>query len=374
MDLLITGPVFDATGYAEILRNIALGLDQSGVNIRLEPRNLGQAMAPLPAATEEALRRMAGGMASGGASKPGVALHIFLAGFFMPVAGMFNIGLTMLEVDRVPADWVARCNMMDEIWVPSSFNLETFSASGVKREIIRVMQLGVDVKKFSPAGAPLEVPGLRGFVFLSVFEWILRKGYDLLLPAFLAEFGPEEDVSLLLKVHDNSGYDPAGASIRAYVDEVCRSMGRPTGQIVVISHVLPSDLMPALYRRANCFVLPTRGEGWNMPAIEAMASGLPVISTAWSGQMDFLQEAGAYLIEVEALEAVPMQGIANDKVYAGARWARPSVSHLRRLMRHVYERREEAAQVGLKAREVIRRRYSWDAAIAGMRARLAELS
>jgi len=178
----------------------------------------------------------------------------------------------------------------------------------------------------------------------------------------------------VLRVHDNSNYDPAGSGIRSWLSQIAASLGRDVSQIVALSSVLPSELMPALYRRANCFVLPTRGEGWNMPAIEAMATGLPVISTAWSGQMEFLQPAGAYLIEVEKLEPVPVQGIANDLVYGGALWARPSASHLRRLMRYVFENREEAAKAGISSREFVQRNYSWEASTTRMYARLNELA
>ena len=41
--------------------------------------------------------------------------------------------------------------------------------------------------------------------------------------------------------------------------------------------------LPKLYKAADAFVLPSRGEGWGRPHVEAMAMGLPVIATNWSG-------------------------------------------------------------------------------------------
>ncbi|MCB1007254.1 MAG: glycosyltransferase family 1 protein, partial [Acidobacteria bacterium] len=37
-----------------------------------------------------------------------------------------KVGFTMLEVDGLPADWVAACNRMDEIWTPSRWGAEVF--------------------------------------------------------------------------------------------------------------------------------------------------------------------------------------------------------------------------------------------------------
>jgi glycosyltransferase involved in cell wall biosynthesis len=50
-------------------------------------------------------------------------------------------------------------------------------------------------------------------------------------------------------------------------------------------HLLPAaDAdFPRFYKAGDAVVLPTRGEGWGRPQVEAMAMGLPVISTNWSG-------------------------------------------------------------------------------------------
>eukprot|EP00306_Pavlova_sp_CCMP459_P016837 CAMPEP_0185202430 /NCGR_PEP_ID=MMETSP1140-20130426/51102_1 /TAXON_ID=298111 /ORGANISM="Pavlova sp., Strain CCMP459" /LENGTH=50 /DNA_ID=CAMNT_0027769867 /DNA_START=54 /DNA_END=203 /DNA_ORIENTATION=- len=50
----------------------------------------------------------------------------------------------MYETDRLPADWVVRCNRMDHVWVPTAFHLEAFARSGVKREKLVVVPEAVD--------------------------------------------------------------------------------------------------------------------------------------------------------------------------------------------------------------------------------------
>ena len=58
----------------------------------------------------------------------------------------------------------------------------------------------------------------------------------------------------------------------------------------------PSPPPPGLYKACDCFVIPTRGEGWGMPITEAMSMGLPVIVTNWSGTTAFVDESVGYMI------------------------------------------------------------------------------
>ena len=59
-------------------------------------------------------------------------------------------------------------------------------------------------------------------------------------------------------------------------------------------------------------MIPTRGEGWGRPQIEAMAMGLPVISTNWSGVAAFLTERNGYPIQVDSLVEVREEWIQVD--------------------------------------------------------------
>ncbi|MDK2930708.1 MAG: hypothetical protein PWR07_839 [Bacillota bacterium] len=370
MDLIDVGPVFEAAGYAEVNRNIVLHLHRLGVDIRIKPWSLGSTRVELDPATRAVLERMVHNVHITRAT----ALFVFLGGFFEREPGCYSVGLTMLETDRIPQDWVARCNLMDEVWVPSRFNRGTFVESGVDEAKVRVLPLGVDESRFHPGLPPLPVAGRRGFAFLSVFEWIPRKGYDILLRAYLAEFQPDEDVCLILRVHDNSAYDPSGSRIKAEIAVFQQAAGKQAGPpIIVIPTLMSATDIARLYAAADCFVLPTRGEGWNMTAIEAMACGVPAICTAWSSHLDFMTPDNSLLIDVECLEPVPAFGIPNDRVYAGSRWARPSEAHLRRLMRWAYENRAQAREIGMRGSRDVLEGFTWEKGARRMYARLLEI-
>ena len=262
-------------------------------------------------------------------------------------SGRYRIGYTMLETDHIPAEWVAAANRMDEVWVPSSFNVETFRNSGVTRPI-HVVPLGVDPDYFHPGIASCRVSD--SFTFLSVFEWGERKAPELLLKAFNDEFRREEDVVLVCKT---SNSDP-GVDVASQVKELKLKPGG--GRIIFsLNEILPAYQLGALYRMSDCFVLASRGEGWGMPILEAMACGLPVIATDWSSQCDFMNAENAYPLRVERL--VPAR--AKCPYYKGFKWAQPSYEDLRRLMRHVYEHPAEARDKGARASLDAHANWTW---------------
>ncbi|KAL6744783.1 hypothetical protein V8C86DRAFT_3036364 [Haematococcus lacustris] len=105
----------------------------------------------------------------------------------------------------------------------------------------------------------------------------------------------------------------------------------------------------------DALVIPTHGEGWGRPQIEAMAMCLPVISTNWSGTTAFLDDTVGFPIRVEGLVEVKDPGW-----FYGQQWAMPSLQHLRQLMRHVVTHTVDAAAKGAAACARVRKQYSTD--------------
>ncbi|CAK0843915.1 unnamed protein product [Prorocentrum cordatum] len=240
---------------------------------------------------------------------------------------------------------VPRINAMDEVWVPSAWALEQFASSGIDKDKIVVMPEAVDTELFDPSRhSPLE----QG-----------DDGWDLLLRAYFEEFSAEDPVVLRVKTqafHTDGDFEAKVQSFVATLDAARRPLARHT----LISEDLPLRDMPRLYRGADAVVLPTRGEGWGRPHVEAMAMALPVIATNWSGPTAFLSDAYSLPLRIDGLVDVE-----EGQGPAGHRWAQPSVAHLRGLMRWAAEHRAEAAALGARAREAMRERFSPGAVARG---------
>ncbi|ETV98482.1 hypothetical protein, variant [Aphanomyces invadans] len=227
-----------------------------------------------------------------------------------PKGTEYAIGRTMFETDRLPSGWAERMNdIMDEIWVPTTFAKTIFEAAGVPASKVTVVPEAVDVAFFNPDNvAPLPIDGVSSTttVFLSIFKWEERKGWKTLLKAYFAEFSRTDDdvVLVLLTNAYHSSSDFASLVERFALDTFA---GRSLEELPRI-HILPPHLaqedLPALYKAATAFVLPSRGEGWGRPHVEAMAMSLPVIATFWSGPTEYMTQENSYPLDIEGLVPV----------------------------------------------------------------------
>uniref|UniRef100_A0A7S0H1M3 A-kinase anchor protein 7-like phosphoesterase domain-containing protein n=1 Tax=Amorphochlora amoebiformis TaxID=1561963 RepID=A0A7S0H1M3_9EUKA len=351
-----------------------------------------------------------------------------------PEGSAYTVGRTMFETDRLPRGWEKRINQLDETWVPTEFHREVFAAGGVDPERLVVIGEPVDTQFFNPFDPSLQcfnfsnlpprgspgspnsqspgdssenpgdssetsggisealAPGIPGeFRFLSVFKWEERKGWDLLLEAYLEEFEASDPVTLYILTNAYHSADDFEAQIRKFVEshptlavrvsmsppgdlressrestETARDQNpgdphetsgdlntkmRGLPRVELLKSGIPTRHMPCLYREMDAFVLPSRGEGWGRPHVEAMSMGLPVIATNWSGPTEFMTPLNSYPLKINSLVSV------KNGPFRGHKWADPSVSHLRELMRHVFEHPGEAKKKGLQARKDMEENY-----------------
>jgi glycosyltransferase involved in cell wall biosynthesis len=287
------------------------------------------------------------------------------------VTGLYNIGYTTWETDKLPEGWVNLCNMMNEIWVPSSWNKEVFAACGVRKPIC-VIPHGIeapDLEKLKPMNMGVDNDV---FVFYSIFQWLERKNPTALLKAYLTEFKPDEKVILAIKSYRLDTSAKEQEIIKndiAHVKQALRIKDEyPSMRF--FGTLLSAEQMQELHMRGDCFVLPHRGEGFGIPHAEAMSYGKPVITTNYSGNLEFMKKDNSYLVDYFE---TPVYNMLFPLYNARMNWAEPSVMHMRKLMRYVFEHRVEAALKGQAARKYIQENLNWEVIGKLMVKRLREI-
>lgn len=246
------------------------------------------------------------------------------------------------ETTKIPKYWFPNINLVDGVFAPSEMNAKAYRDSGVVPPVF-VVPNGVDTEDFNLDGGMLPLAGTDDtFNFLSVFHWQHRKAPEILLRAYWSEFTKEDNVAFIIKTYWHNSYEHRRQIIETIQQYKARlGFDDDTAPIYLTQSLLSEDDLKKFYRLGDVFVLPSRGEGVGLPFLEAMASGLPVISTAWGGQMDFLNEDNAYLVDYTLEPPTARFDRAISFQYpevfkSDMLWAEPHISSLQEKMREAY--------------------------------------
>ncbi|UUX48379.1 glycosyltransferase [Nisaea acidiphila] len=265
-----------------------------------------------------------------------------------------RIAYTVWESTRVPDDWHAPLAIADEIWIPTEWGRSVLLQNGFPANRIQVVPEGVDPQTFNPQIPPSDaLNGFRGFRFLNIGRYEDRKGTRLLIECFDKAFSRQDDAFLILACDNH--HDP-----EFDIGRILRELNlRHPEKLAFIPPVSTHTLLAGVYRACDAFVAPFRAEGWGLPLIEAMACGLPVIATGYSGPTEFLGP-DAYRIDFTMTDIRQPYFESASEEYG--QWAEPDRDHLIALMREVYETRSDAAARGLRGSRHVIQNFSWDSA------------
>ncbi|HNU60646.1 MAG TPA: glycosyltransferase family 4 protein [Methanofastidiosum sp.] len=215
---------------------------------------------------------------------------------FKRVGDKKNILMTVAETDSISQEWVNACNTADEVWTVSYYSQAALIHSGVSVPV-RVVLMPIDIDSVRNANTMSDVMlqtklmRLRedcGFVFFANSEWTPRKGWDILLKAFCEVFAPYEDVGLLIKTCCFSRAENTTSIIKQI--HMVKSQFKSKCKIMLVNQIMDIKDVWHMYKYANAFILPSRGEGCGIPYMEAMACGLPIICPSRGGQIDYAND------------------------------------------------------------------------------------
>jgi glycosyltransferase involved in cell wall biosynthesis len=276
---------------------------------------------------------------------------------------------------------------MDELWVPSIFGKKLMQKSNIYPPIY-IMPLGVDVDRYKPNCGFMDFgSSMRKFKFLCVSKYSIRKGFDILLKAFLEEFSNEEDVTLLLVTNPlqvAAGQKGTQLIVEDFnnLKQYIKKPEQELPHVALYTKPINERDMPKIYNSCNAFVLISRGEGFSLTVLEAAACGLPVIASNVTAHTDFLNNNSSFLVEPDGFREAKISGhlsgmaklcrFYEDQLFPD--FSETGIEQTRKHMRFVYENYKVAKDKSEKLRNLIVNNYTWNMAIDKVYNRIRELA
>ena len=343
-NLLLKGPLLTRSGYGEQARFAlrALKSRQDMFNIFIQPIKWGSTSWVAEDNEErewidQAIEKTIGYIQSGGQFD--ISLQVTIPLEWEGLATT-NIGYTAgIETNKVCHTWIEKGNQMDRIIVVSNHSKQTYADikyQGVNQQTNEkvVLQLNTPVhvanypvKTYEDTSIP-DLNLKHDFNFLTVAQFGPRKNLNNTINWFMQEFY-NDDVGLVLKSNAAKNcvmdrdviFSDLKRMVAPYSDSKCK--------LYLIHGDMTDQEMHGLYNhpKIKALVALPHGEGFGLPIFEAAYSGIPVVATGWSGQLDFLvDESGMEQFYNVAFDMQPVQEnvvwenvIIKDSMWAYAR-------------------------------------------------------
>jgi glycosyltransferase involved in cell wall biosynthesis len=239
---------------------------------------------------------------------------------------------------------------------PSRWSALAYERFGLPRERIHVVPHGIDPAVVRPdaaaRNAAREALGLRdAFVYLSVGAMTWNKGLDVLLAAFARIAEDEPEARLFLKGAD--ALYPSREMVRSVLDNLsARARETVAARLIYNGDTYSARMMADLLRAADSYVSPYRAEGFNLPVLEAVACGVPVICTGGGPTDEFTQESFARRIRSRPARMPPEASEVGD-------YLEPDLDHLVELMRQALRERDGATRMGAAGAAYVAQNLTW---------------
>ena len=256
---------------------------------------------------------------------------------FMPDSPI-KIAISMIESTQIPTQWVDILNsQFDAVVVPDPYLVEVYVSCGVKIPIFFV-PLGLMLDTFF--ALPVQLTAHTPFTFGISGCLCPTKNQELLIQAFHEEFGNSPSVKL--KIHGNNGFFDQPLNL-------VQQLGATNIELIFKSfnHSEFIDFMQSL----DCYVLPSKGEGFSNTPREALAMGIPCILTNNTAQTTLCNSGYVRAIECPLLEHADYTYLFNSIL--GYKF-NCTKDELRKALRDVYEQFSYYKEKALQGREWVK--------------------
>lgn len=274
------------------------------------------------------------------------------------------------EYGAIPRMWyIPMKYWVDEVWVYSQYNKESYVRCGIPEGKIHVIPLGVDENVYHTGVEALDLTP-SSFRFLFVGGTIGRKGIDTLVEAYLKEFTANDDVCLIIKDTGTKSFYK-GITLEKMIYEAMSNPKNP--RILYMAHDFPETELAGLYKACDCLVHPYRGEGFGLPIAEAMACGIPAIVPDKGSCRDFCDAETAFLVPSKEV-LLPEKKVGDLDTVDYPWWLSVDKVNLQQTMRLAYENPSLVKKKGQEASRSILSAFTWEKSSKAVSDRIRQLA
>ena len=323
--------------------------------------------------------------------QPDIWIQITVPNEFQAV-GKYNIGVTAgIETTLCDVSWIEGCNRMNLILASSNHAKQVFQSTSFEKkdkntnQTVEVVKLtrpvevlfeGVDLTKYNFVPDDLLDGELvesldeieEEFCYLFVGHWLQgvlgedRKNVGYLIKAFSETFKNRKvRPALILKTNSATCSIMDREDILKKIDEVRKTVKGDLPNVYLLHGELEDRDVNQLYNhpKVKAMVSLTKGEGFGRPLLEFSLAKKPIIASAWSGHMDFLNPEWNVLVGGE-LKQVHPSAVVQNMILDQSQWFSPNESETGNKLKDVYENYKKYAELAKRQAFKSRTEFSFD--------------
>tara|TARA_B100000900_G_scaffold107141_1_gene89114 strand:+ start:182 stop:1468 length:1287 start_codon:yes stop_codon:yes gene_type:complete len=275
--------------------------------------------------------------------QPEIWIQLTIPNEFVP-QGKYNIGMTAgIESTLCPPEWIEGCNRMDLVIGSSKHTIEVLKECKFQKkdkhtnQVIGGIELntktevlfeGLNLDTYKQVKSTLDLSDIReSFCYLFVGHWIHgdlghdRKNVGLLVKSFCETFkNKQQQPALILKTTHGSISYVDREKILSKIQNIKKTIKGKLPNIYLLHGEFSDREMNELYNhsKVKAMVSLTKGEGFGRPLLEFTQTKKPIITTAWSGHLDFLKPDMSILLPGTLGDVHP--SARNNWFIEGAKW------------------------------------------------------
>jgi len=274
--------------------------------------------------------------------------------FYEEYGSRIKIAYTVWESTEIPDHFFKQLMKFDYLWVVTEWHKEVIVKQGYPEFRVFVVNEGVSDEFFNDDAVviPEDYYDNR-FKFLFFGRWDYRKSVPEIIRSFIQAFPNNEPVDLIISADNPYAVDGMNST-----EERLQHYGF-TDERIKIKHFLSRSQYVDYIKNGNVLITCARSEGWNIPLIEAMAAGTPVIYSDWGAQLEFSKGKESPVKIEKELPA----SLGADLGFAGntpGLYSEPDYNHLIDVLRDCFNNYDNKKSLAREYSKEIKEKYNWE--------------